>query len=74
MADGVKCEEGRETRGRREKQRQCKSTMREVRKGNETRMGRALKVQVRRESAWVRSTRGKRGQAKPDQALKIRDK
>lgn len=61
MADGVKCEEGRETRGRREKQRQCKSTMREVRKGNETRMGRALKVQVRRESAWVRSIRGREG-------------
>jgi len=61
LADGVKREEGRETRGRREKQRPCKGTMREVRKGNETGMGRALKVQVQRESAWVRSTRGRKG-------------
>lgn len=45
--------------------------MREVRKGNETGMARALKVQV---SAWVRSTRGRKGRTNLTRYLKIRDK
>lgn len=73
LADEIKKMQGRQETEEEEKQRQCKSTMREVRKGNETRMGRALKVQVRRESAWVRRHQ-RQGQAKPDQALKIKNK
>ena len=68
MEARVKCEEGRATRGRREKQRQCRGTMRELRKGNETQMGRALKMQVLQQPEWVRSTHQRQErQAKHDQ-------